>query len=234
MSRCICELPLIGELTVWRVKLICIIYKHLVHTSQRTQHVPIRKTNQWTLASDIIVFLRKLFVNFLLKMYGAYKRNTCIFVGSWSEAFIGLQHSTVASTVVANSTGCTTCQKGSFSQIASRIGKLIVLQLLLQSINHLVPELHSQCSPQNPRVKALRQNLSWNRYYSQKPVQKLFVSKMCNWNLNTLDVRMNLNEKSDWIWPQKGQLLLSVLTTMGSKYRNVEGFTHAKMICVSL
>jgi hypothetical protein len=77
------------------------------------------------------MFLRKLFANFFLKLFGRHKHNTSIFIGSWSEVFIGLQHSTVASTVDASSTGCTTCQRGSFSQIASRIGKLIAVQLLL-------------------------------------------------------------------------------------------------------
>jgi hypothetical protein len=83
-------------------------------------------------------------------MFWGHKHNTCIFIGSWSEVFIGLQHSTVASTVGANLTGCTTCQKGSFSQIASKIGKLIILQLLLQTVIPLVAELYTSFSLQIP------------------------------------------------------------------------------------
>lgn len=49
--------------------------------------------------------------------------------------FTDSQHSTVASTVDANSIGCTTCQRESFSQIASRTGKLMVLHLPLHVIN---------------------------------------------------------------------------------------------------
>jgi hypothetical protein len=71
------------------------------------------------------MFLRKLFADFLLKMFGRHKHSTFIFIDSWSEVFIGLQHSTVASTVDASSTGCITCQRGNFSQIASKIGKLV-------------------------------------------------------------------------------------------------------------
>jgi len=96
------------------------------------------------------MFLRKLFANFLLKMFGGHIHNTGIFIGSWSEVFIGLQHSTVASTVDASWTGCTTCQRGSFSQIASRIGKLVAVQLLLQTIHCLVPELYTRFSLQIP------------------------------------------------------------------------------------
>jgi len=89
------------------------------------------------------MFLRKLFADFLLKMFGRHKHSTCIFIDSWSEVFIGLQHSTVASTVDASSTGCITCQRGNFSQIASKIGKLVAAQLLLQTVHCLVPQLQS-------------------------------------------------------------------------------------------
>jgi len=100
-----------------------------------------------------LMFLRKLFANFLLKMFRRHKHNTSIFIDSWSEVFIGLQHSTVASTVDASSTGCTTCQRGSFSQIASRIGKLVALELLLHTVHCLVPEFCARCSLQNTRFK---------------------------------------------------------------------------------
>ena len=100
-----------------------------------------------------LMFLRKLFANFLLKMFVRHEHNRCICIGSWSEVFIGLQHSTVASTVDASSTGCTTCQRGSFSQIASRIGKLVADQLLLQTVHCLVPQLFAQCSLQNAGCK---------------------------------------------------------------------------------
>jgi len=99
------------------------------------------------------MFLRKLFANFLLKMFRRHEHNTCICIGSWNEVFIGLQHSTVASIVDASSTGCTTCQKGSFSQIASRIGKLVAVKLLLQTVHCLVPEFYAWCSLQNTRFK---------------------------------------------------------------------------------
>ena len=100
-----------------------------------------------------LMFLRKLFADFLLKMFVRHEHNMCIFIGSWSEVFIGLQHSTVVSTVDASSTGCTTCQRGNFSQIASRIGKLVADQLLLQTVHCLVPQLYAQCSLQNPGCK---------------------------------------------------------------------------------
>jgi hypothetical protein len=100
------------------------------------------------------MFLRKLFANFLLKMFGRHKCNAGVFIGSWSEVFIDLQHSTVASTVDGSSTGCTTCQRGSFSQIASRIGKLVAVQLLLQTVHCLVPELYARCSLLNPGFKS--------------------------------------------------------------------------------
>ena len=99
-----------------------------------------------------LMCVRKLFANFFFKMFRRHKRNTCIFIGSWSEVFIGLQHSTVASTVDASSTGCTTCQRGSFSQIASRIGKLVAVELL-QTVHCLVWQLYAQCSLQNPGFK---------------------------------------------------------------------------------
>ena len=100
-----------------------------------------------------LMFLRKLFANFLLKLSRRHKHNTVIFIGSWSEAFIGLQHSTVASTVDASSTGCTTCQRGSFSQIASRIGKLVAVQFILQTFHCLVPELYAWSCLQNSGFK---------------------------------------------------------------------------------
>ena len=100
-----------------------------------------------------LMFLSKLFASLLLKMFGIHEHNTCICICSWNEVFIGLQHSTVASTVDASSTGCTTCQRGSFSQIASRIGKLVAVKLLLHTVHCLVPEFYAWCSLQNHRFK---------------------------------------------------------------------------------
>jgi hypothetical protein len=92
----------------------------------------------------------------------------------------------------------------------------LIFQIFRSAVNHGYWIRGYGCPPIFSRVMGLAQNLSWNRYYSQKSDQVLCMSEIHSCTLDTVEVWMNFIEKLDWIWPQRGQLPLSVLTTMGS------------------